>query len=257
MLAPLAIVVAALLPFAELQAQTQTHAGQYELADIEFGAQLYAGRCIVCHGERGDAMPGASLASGRFRNATSDRELSTVIRDGLPGTAMVAMGYTPGELTALVAYLRNMSTFDMRGTARGDAERGRALYASSGCASCHRVAGQGGRQGPDLTRIGSERTAAGLDRTLLDPRAAMLPINRPVRAVTRDGRVIVGRRVNEDTFTVQIIGPDGRLVAVDKQELREYSIGTEASMPSYADELDGQARADVVAYLLSLKGPNP
>ena len=92
------------------EAQAPAHAGQYEQADIEYGAQLYSGHCVVCHGERGDAMPGANLGSGRFRHAETDRDLTNVIRNGVPGTAMAPSAYTESELGALVAYLRNMGS---------------------------------------------------------------------------------------------------------------------------------------------------
>jgi putative heme-binding domain-containing protein len=231
------------------------HAGQYERADIDYGAQLFAGRCVACHGEQGNLISTANLRTGRFRNATSDRELSNVIRNGLSGTAMVATGYSDSELTALVAYLRNMTTVDMRGVLQGDVERGRALFLGKGdCGSCHRVAGVGPRSAPDLTMIGTMRTAATLQRTLLEPDAAMLPINRPMRAVTRDGTVIEGRRLNEDTFTVQIIDQRERLISLSKGDLRDYTVSTEAQMPSYEIVFGEQERADLVAYLLSLKG---
>jgi putative heme-binding domain-containing protein len=237
------------------EARAQQHAGQYEAADIEYGAQLYAERCVACHGESGDLMPGASLRSGRFRNATSDRELSGVIQNGIPNTAMVATGYTSSELTALVAYLRNMSTFDAEGALLGDAAQGRALFeGKGGCTSCHRVHGEGPRFAPDLSNVGATRTAALLRRTLVDPDAALLPANRPVRAVLRDGTVVNGRRLNEDTFTIQLIDENERLRSLERSELRDYEIGTQSLMKSYEDVLSERERADLVAYLLSLKG---
>ncbi len=66
----------------------QTHAGQYEQADIEYGARIYSEHCVTCHGDRGDSMPPAKLGSGQFRHASTDRDLTAVIRDGIPGTAM-------------------------------------------------------------------------------------------------------------------------------------------------------------------------
>ena len=238
-------------------AQAPAHAGQYEQADIEYGAQLYLGHCVVCHGERGDAMPGANLGSGRFRHAETDRDLTTVIRNGVPGTAMAPSAYTESELGALVAFLRNMSSVSLSAVKLGDPARGRALFVGKGnCNSCHRVGADGPRAAPDLTSIGATRTAATLERSLLDPNVALLPTNRPVRAVLRDGTVVLGRRLNEDTFTVQVVDSNERLVSLDRAEIREYSVGSEATMPSYVGVLSVDERADLVAYLLSLKGQN-
>jgi cytochrome c oxidase cbb3-type subunit III len=236
-------------------ARAQTHAGHYEQADIEYGARLYAGPCTVCHGERGDQMPGINFSSGTFKNASTDRELTTVIRDGVAGTAMPPSGLSDSEIAAVIAYLRNMGRVDLNGAGVGDSARGQALFYGKGdCGSCHRVVAQGPRVAPDLTNIGTMRTAATLHRTLLDPDDALLPINRAVRAVTRDGRTITGRRLNEDTHTVQLVDERGELISLEKSDLREYALGDEARMPSYGEVLTDEERADVVAYLLSLKG---
>jgi putative heme-binding domain-containing protein len=251
------LAAGALLAAAAARAQAPAHAGQYEQADIEYGAQLYSGHCVVCHGDRGDAMPGANLASGKFRHAETDRDLTGVIRNGVPGTAMAPSAYTETELGALVAYLRNMGSVSLSDVAIGDPARGRELFTGKGnCGSCHRVGASGPRTAPDLSAIGANRTAATLQRALVDPNAALLPINRPVRAVLRNGAVVAGRRLNEDTFTVQILANDGRLVSLDRAAIRDYTVSREATMPSYADSLTDAERADLVAYLLSLKGPN-
>jgi len=107
-----------------------------------------------------------------------------------------------------------------------------------------------------LSSIGATRTAATLQRALLDPDAALLPINRPVRATLRDGTVVTGRRLNEDTFSVQILDSSERLVSLDRVDIREYAVSKEALMPSYATVLTDAERADLVAYLSSLKGTN-
>lgn len=236
-------------------AHAQQHAGQYDVADIEYGAQLFAERCVVCHGTDGDLLPNANLRNGTFRNASSDRDLMRVIRDGVENTAMAATGYADAELTALVAYLRNITDFNGSGVTLGDADSGRALFdGEGGCRECHRIGAVGPSHAPPLTSIGTTRTAAALRRMLLDPAAGMMPINRPVRAVTADGRVIEGRRLNEDTFTVQLMTTDEELVSLDKATLREYTIGTESAMPAYGDIFSEQQIADLLAFLLSLKG---
>ena len=48
----------------------------------------------------------------------------------------------------------------------------------------------------------------------------------------------------------------GELVSIDRASLREFTVSREATMPSYAGSLTDAERADLVAYLLSLKGPN-
>jgi putative heme-binding domain-containing protein len=236
-------------------ALAQQHAGQYEQPDIDYGARLYRGHCITCHGERGDSIPGVSLGSNKFRRAASDRDLTTIIRDGIAGTAMAPNSYSDSELAAIVAYLRNMTRADLGGVNVGDVDRGRVLFFGKGdCGRCHCVGADGPRSAPDLSNVGVQRTAATLQRTLVDPNAALLPINRSVRAVLRDGTVVTGRRLNEDTYTVQIIDEHERLHTFDKAALREYSLGNDANMPSYAKTLSDAERADLVAYLLSLKG---
>ena len=137
----------------------------------------------------------------------------------------------------------------------GDAARGKTLFAGAGnCASCHAVNGKGPRVAPDLGDIGTLRTAELLHRTLIDPGGSMLPLNRPVRAVTKDGKVINGRRLNEDTYTVQLIDEQERLVSLTKSDLREFTVLKTTPMPSYKDNFSAQQLADLEAYLLSLKG---
>ena len=50
-------------------------------------------------------------------------------------------------------------------------------------------------------------------------------------------RVITGRRLNEDIYTVQIVTPEGRLVSLVKGELRDWSVSQTSPMPSYKDTL--------------------
>jgi hypothetical protein len=82
----------------------------------------------------------------------------------------------------------------------------------------------------------------------------MLPINRPVRAVMQNGRVVNGRRLNEDTYTVQLIDTDQRLVSLTKAELREYTVLKTSAMPSFKDKLTSTELDDIVTYLRTLKG---
>jgi putative heme-binding domain-containing protein len=137
----------------------------------------------------------------------------------------------------------------------GDAAHGRVVFEGKGaCLSCHRVNHTGSRKAPDLSDVGAIRSAGSLERSLRNPSSQMMPINRPVRAVKKDGTVITGRRLNEDTYSVQIMDDRERLQSVLKSDLREFTIIKTSPMPSFAQTFSAEERADVIAYLLSLKG---
>ncbi len=243
------------LTFAAAPATGQDHVGQYEQADIEFGASLYNANCTRCHGEAGDEVAGTDLASGQYARAESDQELMRLIRTGIQGTAMPPNDFNQSELTGIVSYLRSMRDFDLSEVRLGDEARGAQLFNGKGaCATCHRVRGQGPRTAPDLTNIGSIRTAATLQAALLDPSGTMIPANRPVRAVLGDGTVVNGRRLNEDTYSIQLIDQDERLRSLEKASLRELTALTDSPMPPASDALDEQEVADVLAYLMTLQG---
>lgn len=230
-------------------------AQDYAPADVAQGSRLYAAQCATCHGANGDAIAGVDLRSGKFRHATSDQDLTRVITTGIPDTGMLAFRLDASEQVAIVAYLRNMKAFDAGSAKMGDASRGRAVFdRKGGCRKCHRIGGEGARVAPDLSDIGAIRSAGSLQRSLVDPTSQMMPINRPVRLVTRDGTVINGRRLNEDTYTVQVIDDRERLLSLTKTDLREFTILKASPMPSYKDTLTADELADLVAYLISLKG---
>ena len=218
---------------------------------------MYGANCSFCHGASGDAVPNVDLRSGKFRKAASDEDLARLITAGVPGTAMPPHKFQDAELTGIVAYIRAMRDVHATRVAVGDARRGKEIFAGKGaCMSCHRVNGQGSRLAPDLSDIGMVRSANALQQSLLDPTASMLPINRSVRGVTRDGKVITGRRLNEDTYSVQLIDTEERLVSLDKADLKEYVVIKTSSMPAYRNQLSAQELADVVSYLLTLDGVN-
>jgi putative heme-binding domain-containing protein len=251
-----AVAAVATLAAAPAGAQllNQDH-GQYSRADIEAGQRLYGPQCQVCHGATGDGVPGIDLRLGKFRRVTSDEDIARIVTSGIPGVGMPPFKFQAAELTSIVAFIR--AGFDPGSAAVrvGNAERGRALFAGKAeCASCHRVNGRGPRLAPDLSDIGAIRTLAALQRAVLEPNESLLPIHRPVRAVTKSGETIRGRRLNEDTFTVQLIDDKERLRSLEKANLKQYTVETASAMPSVKGKLTDDELADLIAYLTSLKG---
>jgi putative heme-binding domain-containing protein len=237
------------------RAQVDLDHGQYTRADVETGQRIYTVQCQICHGVNGDNIPGIDLKFGKFRRVSSDEDIVRTVTTGIQAVGMPAFAFQPPELTAIVAFIR--AGFDPTSSSVrvGNAERGRVLFEGNGrCATCHRVNGRGPLAGPDLSDIGTMRTLAALQRSLLEPHAALQPIHRPVRVVTRSGETIKGRRLNEDTATVQLIDDQERLRSFVKADLKQYVVETNATMPSYKDRLRADEVADLIAYLVSLKG---
>lgn len=234
----------------------QEHPGQYSPADIVNGSRLYGEQCALCHGPTGNLVGGVDLRRGQFRNASSDDDLKRIISTGIPNTAMPPFMFTASELNGVVAYIRSGLDVNSGAAVVGNAARGRAIFENKGmCTTCHRVRGVGPLGiAPDLSDVGSNRTPLSLQLSVLNPTSAMMPINRPVRLAMRDGRTLRGRRLNEDTYSIQLIDEQGRLQSIMKTDVREYEILRTSPMPAYQGTLSTEEVADMVAYLLSLRG---
>ena len=161
----------------------------------------------------------------------------------------------------------------------GDAVRGKAIVEGTkgNCLSCHRVGNTGALYGPNLTTIGlpqlPQRGGGGgrggaattsappaatptpqqlLMQSIVDPNAVVSAQNRYVRLTMKDGKVVWGKLLNLDTFYVQIFDSTEKLANVSRADVREMTIAS--PMPSYRDKLTTQELADVVEYLMTLKG---
>jgi putative heme-binding domain-containing protein len=227
----------------------------YTSADVELGSRLYRNNCFACHGPDGDSIPGVDFRRGQFKRVASDADLLRVIASGVPGTAMPPSAFNDGNRYALVAYIRSMHDTAQSAVGSGDPAHGRAIFeGKGGCQGCHRVNGTGSRVGPDLSEVGAIRAAEYLEQSIVNPAASILPEHRYVHVVTKQGATYTGRRMNEDTQSIQMIDTQEQLHSFLKGDLRELTLLTTTTMPSYKDKLSATELADVVTYLLSLKG---
>jgi cytochrome c oxidase cbb3-type subunit III len=227
----------------------------YTPADIAEGGRLFRANCVLCHGPEGDQIPGIDFGHGKFRQTYSEEALIKIIQNGIPGTAMPPHNLQDFQAGTIVGYLRMVATAGRTVSGNGNAARGKAVFeGKGGCTRCHRVGATGSRTGPDLTDVGSERRAVEIEQSVLDPDAEVLPQNRSYRVTTKSGETITGRLLNIDTFTVQLLDSQERLLSFPKASLQEWAFIDKSPMPSYRDKLSSQELADLIAYLVSLKG---
>ena len=97
--------------------------------------------------------------------------------------------FTEDEVKSMVAFVRSLASEAEPIKVAGNPQRGQELYWGKGnCAACHLVMGRGGRLGPDLTRVGAQRSPASLRESLLKPAAVIVSGYTGVRAVRAAGR---------------------------------------------------------------------
>jgi putative heme-binding domain-containing protein len=224
-------------------------------ADIEEGARNFGNSCAGCHGPDGNAMADADLSKPTLRRATTDEQISNIIRSGIPGTAMPPHTLNQRQIFTIVAYIRSLPAAPARTASSGNAARGKTIFeGKGGCLGCHRVADKGSHAGPNLSEIGLQRRVAHLETSLTNPSAEVLSQNSGVVAVTKSGETIRGRMLNADTHAVQIMDPNGNLRNIQRDGLSSFTQDLKSPMPSYKDSLTAPELADVVAYLITLRG---
>jgi putative heme-binding domain-containing protein len=251
----LAVLACPIVATARAQ-EVKPQAAEYETAA---GKRAFDANCARCHGIGGTGDTGPSLAESSLPRARDDSLLRNLIRNGINGTEMPGSFWlSEPDVRRIATYVRSLGLVAVSRVS-GNEAKGRAVYDDAGCESCHIINGVGGVNGPELSSIGSRRSPAYLRRALLDP-GADFPRERNyqlfalVNAVPRNGPAVLGVRVNEDTYTIQLRDRDGGLHSFRKADLKSLERRFSSSpMASLRDKLSDAAVNDLVAYLASLR----
>ena len=130
-----------------------------------------------------------------------------------------------------------------------NARNGRAVFQRT-CGACHKLYGEGGTLGPDLT--GSNRSNLNwLLFNVLEPNAEVQEAYKMVVITTRDGRTYSGSVVaeTERQLTLRVVGREAPLV-VTKAEIQNREATAVSMMPpGLLDPLEDKEVIDLVGYL--------
>jgi putative heme-binding domain-containing protein len=132
---------------------------------------------------------------------------------------------------------------------RADASNGRARW-NTLCAQCHKLFGEGGANGPELTGAQRSNFRYWLENVLF-PSAIVAENYRVTAFQTADGRVVTGVPLTEteDAITIQTATEK---VTLEKPEIVQRKPSSLSLMPSgILDPLSEQERADLLKYLMS------
>ena len=220
---------------------------------IRAGGALYGTRCAQCHGGDAKGITGPDLTL-LWAIGTSDDRVFQAIQTGVSGSIMPSSSAPDMEIWAMVAYMKSISTVPEFDNDRGDRARGQELFFST-CTGCHRVNGDGGRLGPDLSRIAAIRSRDMLIRSIRNPSASVAVGYRMVTLVTRDGERVRGLTKGEDAFSIQILDTDERLRGYVKSDLQEVVREDRSLMRQFGpDRLNDGELDDLLQYLGTLRG---
>jgi len=247
-----ALAAALLLLPAPAAGQPPAEAGAEE---VTVGNRLFDIHCARCHGLGGVGGEGPNLMRENLRRTASDDDaLLRIIDNGVPGTDMPGgHSLNTHEIRALGAYVRTLGVV-AREELPGDPTVGKELYDGTMCGSCHIVNGEGMAFGPDLSDIGLLRGSVHLRESVTSPEAFVSPHYRTVLVEDAGGAQVMGLRVNEDTFSIQLLDQAGRLRSFRKNEIRSFQLLPEESLMMVYGAFTESELDDLVAYLASLRG---
>jgi len=239
-----------------------------DLETIQRGRKLFDANCSGCHGAGGHGgSRGPSLVSGRFRHGSSDAALFRTITKGISDD-MPPFRLRNEEVLDLISFLRAI-----KGETQPEdplkIEEGKNIFFGRGnCFRCHMFNGQGGRLGPNLSNTDSPMTTDYLTQSIRDP-SARLPVDRSsaveigaarlkryakVTLIDRNGKRITGVRLNEDSFSVQLMDEQEVIHLALKRELKEVVYHHESMMPAYDEKMLTNADLEsLITFLGSLR----
>jgi putative membrane-bound dehydrogenase-like protein len=138
--------------------------------------------------------------------------------------------------------------------AKGDVQKGNALFKAQSCAACHTDADGQTPKGPHLVDIGKRYSPAELVESVLKPSAKIAQGFETYRFEMADGQVHVGFVVSEGAKTVLIRESTGVPLALPRDEIESRQRQDRSAMPDgVVDTLTPEQLADLIAYLRSLE----
>jgi quinoprotein glucose dehydrogenase len=123
------------------------------------------------------------------------------------------------------------------------------------CLRCHKLDGQGGVAGPDLTGVASRHPRQYLLESIVNPNAQIAPGFESVTVKMKAGRNYAGVVKGETDAEVVIDAGDGATVHLDKKEVASRTKGLSPMPQDISKTLSKRDVRDLVEFLSSLKQP--
>ncbi len=245
----LALAAAALWAQHEKEGEKSKHPFLGDEARIEAGRKSFGAGCAGCHGPEGGGGRGPNLVERAVWHPVNDDTIFTAIQKGVG--VMPASGLSDERAWEIVAFVRSLTAPAADLKLIGDPALGRQLYFEKGqCNACHRIGGQGGFLGPDLSNIGRGSTLPKLRSSILDPDELRTPGFTYVNLTLRDGTRLEGIEKDRTNYNVQLLTRSGQLRRLPMNQIESTTVRAATLMPTdYKTKFTPEELKHLLAFL--------
>jgi len=133
---------------------------------------------------------------------------------------------------------------------KGEFKAGKEIFTNT-CAKCHKLFGEGGAVGPDLTGYERDKAAYWIEN-IVDPSAVIREEYATFVIQTKDGRTLTGIIADQDKQTVTLKTPEGEVKRVARERIDDMKASAVSIMPEdQMRALTDQQVRDLFAYLMA------
>jgi putative heme-binding domain-containing protein len=138
-----------------------------------------------------------------------------------------------------------------------DFKQARNLYHATSCSKCHRIGGEGGAIGPDLSTAAKKFSISDMLDAIIEPSKAISDQYGSHQVLTEDGTVLVGRTVEiGDEYYVYTADANAKPTILKKTEIEQINPSKVSQMPvGLIDTLNADELKALIAYLMASGDP--
>lgn len=139
----------------------------------------------------------------------------------------------------------------------GNFDRGAKFFRedrTASCFRCHKIGGEGGEVGPELTNIGKEKSRDYILTSITNPDRDIAKGFETTVIVTDSGHVHAGIVREENDDIVKLVMPTGDITTVKKEEIIDRAPGQSGMPADIKDKITKSDIRDLVEFLSNLKG---
>jgi putative heme-binding domain-containing protein len=138
----------------------------------------------------------------------------------------------------------------------GNPQAGRDIFVNkrAACTACHRVGDNGGKIGPDLTKVGERRSQRDLLEAVLYPSASVGQGYETYVIQTSGGQTVTGLVTRRTADAIFLRTPDQKDIRLATADIEQMKPSPVSIMPAGLENtMTNDQLRDLIAYLRSLK----